>query len=468
MNNCKSKNFSFVNHNTFFANSVDPYQPEAWAQESLAVLEDNIMAAGLVHRDFESTIASFGDTVNTRQPATFQAKRKTVDDDVEEQNASATNVAVVLNQLVHVTFLLRDAERSLAFKDLVTEFLDPAMKAQAKFLDQIVLGQLPQFLGNAVGGLGSLSSTNVRDRILAGRNKMNINKAPEEGRNLIWTPNSETEALKLDLFVSAQNVGDGGNALTTAALGRKFGFNNYMSQLAASVPTTAVTAATGAINAALGHAVGATSVTVDGFSAAIPAGSWVSIDGQPYRVVSTIGGVTPTAIVISSPGLRLAVADNAVVKTAQAGAINLAAGYANGYAKYLTFDGLTATPAVGQMVSFTASPTSAIYTITDVTSTTMQLDRPLEVALVDNDIVNPGPAGDYNFAFNRNAISLIVRPLALIPAGMGAQSAIINHNGLSMRATLSHDGVKQGIRVTLDMLCGVKVMNTSLGSPILG
>lgn len=464
----KNSNFSFVNFHTFFANSVDPYSPEAWAQESLAVLEDNIMAAGLVNRDFEETIASFGDTVNTRQPAMFQAKRKTVDDDVEEQNASATNVAVVLNQLVHVTFLLRDAERSLAFKDLVTEFLDPAMKAQAKFLDQIVLGQLPQFLGNAVGGLGSISSSNVRDRILAGRNKMNVNKAPEENRNLIWTPNSETEALKLDLFVSAQNVGDGGQALQTAALGRKFGYDNYMSQLGASVPTTAVTAATGAINNASGHAVGATSVTVDGFSAAIPAGSWVSIDGQPYRVVSTTGGATPTAIVISSPGLRAAVVDNAVVKTTQAGAVNLSGGYAAGYAKYIAFDGLTATPAVGQLVSFTTSPTSAIYTITDVTSTTMQLDRPLEAALADNDAVNVGPAGEYNFGFTRNAISLIVRPLAVVPAGMGAMSAVINYNGLSMRATLSHDGVKQGVRVTLDMLCGVKVLNTALGVPILG
>ena len=60
-----------------FDNSVDAYIPELWAQESLMILEANMVMAGLVHRDFENEIAEFGDIVNTRRPQKFEAKRKT-------------------------------------------------------------------------------------------------------------------------------------------------------------------------------------------------------------------------------------------------------------------------------------------------------------------------------------------------------------------------------------------------------
>lgn len=33
-----------------FSNSVDPYVPEFWANESLAILEENMVMAKLVHR----------------------------------------------------------------------------------------------------------------------------------------------------------------------------------------------------------------------------------------------------------------------------------------------------------------------------------------------------------------------------------------------------------------------------------
>lgn len=47
------------------ANDNDAFVPEIWAQEGLAILEENMVAANLVHRDFENEIARFGDVVNT-------------------------------------------------------------------------------------------------------------------------------------------------------------------------------------------------------------------------------------------------------------------------------------------------------------------------------------------------------------------------------------------------------------------
>ena len=60
-----------------YDNNLDAFIPELWAQEGLAILEENMVMANLVHRDFENEIAKFGDVVNTRRPGEFKIRRKT-------------------------------------------------------------------------------------------------------------------------------------------------------------------------------------------------------------------------------------------------------------------------------------------------------------------------------------------------------------------------------------------------------
>lgn len=453
-----------------YSNSLDAFVPELWAQESLAILEENMVIGNLVHRDFSNELARFGDVVNTRKPAEFTAKRKGVNDDVTVQDASATNVPVTLNQLVHVSFMLRDGEESKAFKDLVVEYLRPAMLAQARFVDRVLLGQYAQFITNCSGILGGLSTTNVVGYMLECRKKMNVNKAWETGRNLIWAPTSEATALATEVFHSAEKVGDDGTALREASLGRKLGFDNYMCQNMASIPSTAVDTVTGAINLSAGYPAGTVTMTVDALSAAIGNNSFIKIAGDqtPLRVVSTVGGSTPTSITVKAPGLTHAVANDAVVTISDPGAVNLSAGYDAGYDGYITYNGFTNAPVAGQMVSFGTSANNALYTIVDVTATTMLLDRPLEASLSNADAINVAPVGDYNFAFHRNAIALVIRPLAPPRTGVGALSSAVNYNGASMRATITYNGTKQGHLITLDMLMGVKVLDTALGALLLG
>lgn len=458
-------NFGFKLH-TVYDNTVTAYVPQFWAYESLQILRERIMAAGLVHTDFRDEIASFGDTVNTRKPGNFAVRRKTDADDVTDQDAVATNVAVVLNQHAHVSFVIKDGEASKSFKDLRSEFLEPAMNAQAKFLDQVVLGQAPQFLATGcVGLLNTVTKDNINQYLVDARTLLNINKAPDTGRNLIWSPSTEGLALKNDLFISADKAADGGAAQREAYLGRKFGFQNYMSQLLGEPVLANTTIVTGAVNSA-SAIKSTTAVTVDGFTAAIGNNSFVSIGGDIHRVVSTTGGATPTVITVASPGLRYDAADNTVVTVVTPGAVNEAAGYAAGYSKFITVDTFPKMPIAGQYISFGTSASNALYTVVEVVGSTIMLDRPLEAAISDNDAINVSPLGKYNFAFHRNAIALVTRPLALPPAGT-AQSGIANFEGLSMRAVITYDGKAQGTRVTLDMLCGVKVLDTALGCVFL-
>jgi len=463
---------SILNHAIrVFANSVDPFIPELWAQEGLAILEENMVATNLVHRDFENQLQAYGDTVNTRRPGEFQSKRKGTNDDITLQDATSTNVAVPLNQHAEVSFLIRDVEQTWSFKDLVATYLAPALLAQARFIDQIVLGQYSQFYANFVGTPGGLTSSNAKDKILDVRNKMNINKAYVSGRNIVWAPSSETNVLKADIILQANTSGDGGAAMRNAMIDRKLGFDHYMGQNMASIGSV-TTGSAGAVNHSGSYAVGTTVLVVDGFTGdAIPSNSFILIGSDPYRVVSsslTTGNTT--GITIAAPGLRSAVADNAVITPITGGSVNLSGGYAAGWTKTIAVTNPTIKFQDGQMVTFGTSASSAVYTIVDANSTdnTILLDRPLEAAISNSDPIYPMGTGDYNFAFHRNAIALVVRPLALPPAGSGARAAVVNYNGLSLRATLSYNPTKQGTQVTLDMLFGIKVLDTNLGCVLMG
>lgn len=459
-----------------FDNSLDAWVPELWANETLAILEENMVVGNLIHRDFEPVIANFGDVVNTRRPGEYVAKRKTANDDVTVQNSTATNVPVPLNQHVHVSFLIRDGEESLSFKALVDEYLRPATIAQARFVDQVVLGQVYQFLVNSEGGLGTISSSNARDYILDTRTRMNINKAYMEGRNLIWTSTSEAAVLKTDVLTNCEKVCDGGNAMREAEIGRKLGFTHWMCQNMSSI-ASGNTVKAGAINNGAGYAAGVATVTTDGFTGAVATGEYITIVGDNivHRITAHTETLGNTTSITFTPALKRAVADNAVINDYTAGAVNFVAGYAAGYAKEIVVDTFTVAPQVGQLVSFGASAAPK-YSIIAVTGTTgITLDRPLDLAIANDDPVNIGPAGnvvgtvgDYNFAFHRNALALVVRPLALPRPGAGALAGVVNFNDLSMRTVITYDGTKQGHLVTIDMLMGVAVLDVNLGAVLLG
>jgi hypothetical protein len=452
---------------TVYANDNSAYIPAMWAQESLAILEENMVAANLVHRDFSPLIASYGDTVNTRRPSKFTALRKTGTENVTDQDATATNVPVVLDQLIHVSFVIFDSEASKSFKDLVTEYMRPAMLAHAQFLDKVVLGQVGNFINNSYGTLNGLTVNNAVDGILGTREIMNRNLAYVDGRNLILTPSTETTLLNLPIFTQANQVGDEGQALANAYLGRKFGFGTYMCQHMSSVAATPTVDATYRANGA--HAAGATTLALATGTTLFDNNSFFTVvgSGTVHRVLT--GGQSTATSITFTPPLQGAVLTAAVVTFVVPGAVELTAGYAAGYNKEIIVDGLTVVPKVGQLVSFSNTANSPVYTIINVTtyagpSYGLTLDRSLEAAVADEAAVNLSPMGEYNFAFHRNAIALVTRPMELPRQGIGAAAANVNYNGLSVRVVLTYDGKAQGTRVTLDILAGIKTLDTNLGA----
>lgn len=468
---------SFIAFDNDFDTDERAWNPEVWAAETLMVLIENMVIAGLVHRDFSDEIGAFGDTVNTRKPGEFEAERKGTNDDVTVQNATAEKIPVVLNQHIHTSFMIRDGEESRSFKDLVTEYLSPAAMSLAQKLDKILLGQVYQFLDNQ-SELDPDGSETIKDAILDVRRIQNVKKAPVPGRNLILTTTTETEALGLDLFISAEKVGDEGTALRDASLGKKLGYETFLSQnMSGIVSGTSTTGTTGAAGSTDGiHAAGATVITLTTDSSAILAGMYVTFDhcGGVYRV--TAGGAA-TEITIDR-GLLQALPNDSFVTWYTEGAVDLtgdaaATAYPAKYDKYINIAASGVIPQLGQLVGFASSANvvrTGEYAIVNVKTGSgagdyyIQLDRPLDALLEQADKVHYGPAKEYNFAFDRNAMSLVIRPLALPRSGTGASAGVSSFEDISVRVVITYDGDKQGHLVTVDMLCGVKVLDVDRGA----
>jgi hypothetical protein len=455
---------------TVYANDNDAFIPEVWAQESLMILEANMVAAALVHRNFEPEIANYGDVVNTRRPANFTGVMKFDADDVTVQDAEATNVAVRLDQHWHTSFLIRDGEESKSFKNLRDVYLEPALTSIAQAIDEVVLMQMYRFIaaGNVVGKLGTAIS---KTTVINAREVLNNNKSPITDRRFIVCPNMEGDLLNVGDFTKANEVGDDGTALREGHLGRKFGFDFFMDQNSPTVATGSTTIA-GAVNNADGYAAGSTTIAMDGLSGAITNGSWCTIAGDmtPQKITASVGGATPTSITVS-PGLKSAVVNNAVITIYSPGAIDEAAGYAQYYTKTMTVDGFSVAPRTGQLVSLDANAvtSSNVYgALSTPTTTALLVDRGLAAAVSNNDVVGIGPSGDYGWAFHRNAVTLVTRPLAAPQAGTGALSSVAEYNSLSVRVVITYDGTKQGHLVTVDILGGVELLDANLGCLVLG
>jgi hypothetical protein len=458
-----------------YENNLDAYIPELWAQEGLAILEENMVMANLVHRDFENEVAKFGDVVNTRKPGDFKIRRKTDGTPLSQQDATATNVQVPLDQWFYESFVIRDGEGSKSFQELKDIYLQPAMLSIARGIDRALLGRVHAYFGNKIGRLGALSASTAKDYVLDAREKLNVNKAPMDGRRLVMSPTAETAMLKTELFIAAQQRGDGGTALQNATLGRILGLDTFMCQNVNCVLSGTDHDLTGAVNNAGGYAAGeAGQLSVDGITGAWATGEFVNVAGndQPTYISAhhETGGNTD-GVTLNEP-LKYAVANDAALTRVKACAVNGA--YPASYSKAVTVDGYPAgtAPQIGQLLAFGTGANRHTYTVIESedagATCTIYLDRPLEKALANDDAAFPGPTGSLNLAFHRDALALVTRPLALPDSRMGVMAAVVPHNGIGMRVLMQYDINAGGTVVNCDILAGVAVLQSGLCVPMLG
>ena len=453
-----------------YDNDVDALIPERWAMEGLSLLEEEMVASGLVARNFEDEIQEEGDVVNVHAISRFDIKRKGTNDPVVIQNAVARPIPVPLDQHLYVSFMIKDAEQSKSFADLTTKYLVPAMSTIASGVDKIVAGTSPWFLKNSIGRLQALTPANAVSTLVRSRQRMNDMKLNQQGRYLLIDTQTEATLLETNQFVEADKVGDDGTAMREASLGRKYGQSIFMDQNVPYVNPDTADRQIGLVDEANGYFPGDDTITINDFTQAIVNGSYVVFEdsGYPYRVVSTVGGATPTQIVIE-PALKDRIADDNHVAVSNPVYVDNASGYPQGYEKEFHIDGFAQTPQVGQPVT---DADGNIYTITAISGISgsecdVLLNVPLKKGLVDDEPLFLMPAGSYNFGFASDAVALVNRPLAA-PAVGNVQAAVASYNDIALRVVFSYDAVNQGVLVTVDTLCGIALLDEDRGLTVLG
>ncbi len=441
--------------------------PEWWAREALRELENKKVLLAVVNRDYEEQFSKFGDTVNIHREEPFQARRKYRGQPIVRQQLRVSGDTVVLNQHIHTSIEIEDVDQGLTQQELVAKFSPKAAEALVDGMENVITGEVYNFLGQAAGGIG-LTAANTDGALLSLREFFQRQNVQSNQR--VLSVGAGTDRLLLDTprFVSASEIQDSVavNAIRNGWMGRARGFNIYESSFAPEI-APGQTTLTGQIDNAAGYIAGETVLTVDTFATPLVNGAWCLIEGEnlPRRITNAAGD--PATQITISPALRVPVADNAVVTVMETGVIDNPAGiaYPTLYSDVIRVDGFTDFPRVGQGVSFGNSAVAYMVMDVDTIAGTILLNRPLDEGVANGATVALIPYGNYNLAMVPNAITFVNRPLA--PAAMAPASGWASAEDLALRVTFSYDADLMVTTVTYDTLCSVKSLDIRKGGVLV-
>lgn len=274
--------------------------PAIIAKEAIMVLQNTMVMAGLVHRDFSDEFAQVGDTITVRKPATFVANEYN-GSTISVQEAAESSVSVKMDKLIDVSFSVTSKDMALNVQDFSKQFIEPAMRAHAQKLDELLAA-----LYVDVPYIQAVSGTPAISDIAGITAVMNTNKVPLAERKMVVDPTTYSKYVVLDSILGLDKSGSTA-ALREASMGRVLGLDSFMDQNI--VAHTKGTLDAGAAGTAL---IGATTVTVasGGNAKTVKKGDIVTFADTPGTYVCTellTTGVDGSGSLKIYPGLAAAV-----------------------------------------------------------------------------------------------------------------------------------------------------------------
>ena len=153
--------------------------PSLITKTTLAILENNLVAAGKVNRAMEGQFNKIGATITVRMPNKF-----TVSDGpgLSIQNIVEPSTAITINSQKHIDFQFSMAELLLTIEEFSDRYLKPAAVKLANQVDYDVLGNFDSVY-NTVGTPGQVP--NAFSYICDVGERMDNFAVPQDGRVLI-------------------------------------------------------------------------------------------------------------------------------------------------------------------------------------------------------------------------------------------------------------------------------------------
>lgn len=241
--------------------------PSVIAREALLLLENNMVAAQLFDRRYETEFTGnekVGNTITIRRRdeaavTEYNGSTVTPEDLVE------SGINLVLEKHFDVTIKLTSTDLTLELQQFSEQVLAPNVLAIAERVDAYALTKiqdLPNVLGPASAGVGSSALPASIGDMAQVRRGLNDLKVPMRGRQQIVSSEYEQSLLSVDSFVEADKAGTS-MALREASVGRLVGIDTFMDQnVDSSTHTTGSSGVAGTTSAAA--AKGATTIAVTG------------------------------------------------------------------------------------------------------------------------------------------------------------------------------------------------------------
>lgn len=156
--------------------------PALITKETLVILENNLVMAGKVNRQFENQFVKIGNAVTIRKPNRFIVTRGP---GLVIQNISEPSTSLTISNQVHVDFQFSSQDLTLTVEEFGERYLKPAAATLANTLDFDVFANFASF-SNLVGTSGALPA-NFASLASVGQ-RMDELSAPQEGRCLVLNP----------------------------------------------------------------------------------------------------------------------------------------------------------------------------------------------------------------------------------------------------------------------------------------
>jgi hypothetical protein len=406
--------------------------PDLIAKEALMQLENNLVAANCVHREYVKEFSGGqGSTVSIRRPVKFFTSNGAtrVNQDVEEKTTN-----IVIDQRKHVSWKFSTQDLTLSVEEYSERYIKPAMITLANTVDRSILG-LYNRVWNSVGTVGSTPASYAN--VAAAAQRLDEMAVPSDMRHMLLNPAARYAVsgnqTTLELPDSKTKT-----AYERALMGEVAMFSTYSTQ---NIPTHVRGIATGSpIVQGNGQAVTYANAVGANWSQQLITQGWTASQTGILRAgdVFTIDGIF---------------AVNPVPGEGSSGKMIM---------PYLQQFTVLADANSG------GSPGGATLTISPPIITSGPHQTVSGTPTTGNVITVKGGAAAWpvNLGFHKNAFALVTVPLEM-PDG-AAFKARESHKGLSVRVVKDYDIDEDEDIIRLDVLYGVKAIYPDLACRLVG
>lgn len=272
-------------------NTLEAAMPKILAQ-GLVALRENAKMAMLVNRSFETDAKEKGSSVDVPIPSAMGDAEDVTPSitPTPSQDITPTKVSIELNKWKKKDFTLTDKDIAEVMDGYVNLQITEAARSLANTVDKDIFRLFKKVSGFA--GTAGQTAFQREDAVVAAhkglnaardaRKVLNRQLAPDSDRRIILDVDAEANATALPEFVSASDSGSA-ETIREATIGRKLGFDWYMSQ---NILTHDTVAAGTVVTSGAANLKDAKVLTVSGATIAPAEGDIFTIagDAQSYVV----------------------------------------------------------------------------------------------------------------------------------------------------------------------------------------